>query len=162
MRVLCLFTILYGFTHVTNALYAGKYCSLACETSIDYVTFNDTDAWLSRKVRQCRSELRIASLYLCFDEYCADGDEVSQWIEDQTSWCEEHAGVTLTSFHEVVTRITPDERARIKRLPADEALQSPSFGEILIPDGRSFERAFTTLVRLPTVSDTCENNAKAA
>jgi hypothetical protein len=147
MRVHHLFTASYAFIEVTNALYAGKYCPLTCETSINYVTFNDTDSWLSRKVRQCRSDLRITSLYLCFDEYCADGDEVENWIQDQTPWCEEHAGVTLPSLHDVVTGITPDKRARIKRLPAAEALRSPSLGDYVIPDGRFFERAFTTMVR---------------
>jgi hypothetical protein len=151
MRTHHTFGLLYAFTHVTNALCAGKYCPLACETSINYVTFNDTDSWLSRKVRQCRSEFRVTSLYLCFDEYCKDDEETEAWLGDQTSWCEEHAGVTLPTFRDVMDRWTPDGKAEVRRLHADQALSFPSLNEIVIPDGRFFQRAFSTLVGLPAV-----------
>jgi hypothetical protein len=147
MRAHLVFTTLYAFTNVTHALYPGKYCPLACETSINYVTFNDTDSWLSRKVRQCRSELRTTSLYLCFDEYCASHEEVEEWIGEQTPWCEEHAGVTLPAFHDLVNRWSPDGKAGVKRLPADKALEFPVIDEVVIPAGRFFERAFSTMVR---------------
>ncbi|KAF1937043.1 ferric-chelate reductase [Clathrospora elynae] len=138
------FTIL-ALANVTIALYSGKYCPLACETSISYLTFNDTDPWLSRKVRSCRSELRITSLYLCFDEYCEEDRDITRWIVDQSPWCDEHAGVTLPSFHDVVDRWTSDDKVGVMRLHADEALVFPRMSKVVIPDGRFFERAFTTM-----------------
>lgn len=138
--------------HVAKALYPGKWCPIACDTTLNYATFNDTDAWLSRKVRSCRSELRITSLYLCFDHFCQDDGERELWIEQQSPWCDEYAGVTLPNYQDVLERWKPDERKAVKRLKVDEALKFPILGEFVVPDSGFFERAFTTLVRRTVLS----------
>jgi hypothetical protein len=152
MRVHPILITLFALTNVAHALYSGKYCPQACETSINYITFNDTDPWLSKKVRACRSELRITSLYLCFDEFCQQDGELKEWIEGQRPWCEEHAGVTLPPFHDVVDGWTGDEKVGVRRIRADEALNFPHLNEFVIPNGNFFERAITTMVRLPASS----------
>jgi hypothetical protein len=133
---------------VTDALYSGKFCSPACDFTLNYVTFNDTDASLSRKTRSCRSKLRTTSLYLCFDQYCAKDDQVAQWIADQSSWCNVHAGVGLPTLEDVVGNWTVPDIASIRRLDADEAKWSSSLvvEEVVLPSFHFFDRAFTTMV----------------
>jgi hypothetical protein len=143
------FGILYlaTYTHVTHALYSGKFCPQACDFTLNYATFNDTDAWLSKKVRSCRSELRVTSLYLCFAEYCKDEEEGEKWIRTKSPWCDKHAGLALPGFHDVVDRWTTGDIAKLTTLGAEEAQSSPILGETVLPDARFFERAFSTMVR---------------
>ncbi|KAF2819445.1 ferric-chelate reductase [Ophiobolus disseminans] len=131
--------------HVTSALFAGRFCPLACDLTLNYATFNDTDPWLSKKVRSCRSKLRITSLYLCFDEYCKDDREREKWIRGQSPWCDEHAGVTLPAYQDVVDQWTPNKRAGLRRFDADEAKAFPVLNEVVIPRESFHERAFTTM-----------------
>ena len=151
MRASTFSIILYTLTDVAHALYAGKYCPLACQTSVNYVTFNDTDPSLSRRIRACRSEWRVTSLYLCFEEFCTQDGQTEKWIENQKPWCEEHANVTLPPFHDVVDRWTRDDKAKVRRLDAGEALGFPSVDEVVIPSDVLLRRAFTTMVRRPLV-----------
>ena len=143
----CISLLLFTLTDVVSALRSGKWCPRACELTLNYATFNDTDPWLSRKVRQCRSDLRIVSLYLCFDEFCslADG-EVSEYIADSSEWCDEHAGVTLPPFHQTVDGWTPEDRAQVPRLSAAQAVTWPVLNTTVLPEHDFLERAFTTLV----------------
>jgi hypothetical protein len=135
--------------HVVGALYSGRFCPLACGLTLNYATFNDTDAWLSKKVRSCRSELRVTSLYLCFAQYCRGEEEGEKWIRNESPWCDEHAGVTLPAFHDVVDHWTTQDRVGIRRLDANEAESFPVLGEVVLPDARFVERAFTTMVWYP-------------
>lgn len=141
-----LFASLLSFTDVTAALYGGKWCPRACDLTLDYATFNDTDVQLPRKVRSCQSELRITSLYLCLDEYCKEDSERQTFLDDKGEWCKEHAHVTLPGYEDVVDRWTPEVREGVKKLSADEALKFPSLAVYVVPDDRFFERAITTLV----------------
>jgi hypothetical protein len=143
------FSILYlaTYLHVTCALYSGKFCPQACDLTLNYATFNDTDAWLSKKVRSCRSELRIHSLYLCFAEYCKDEEETEKWIRTESVWCDKHAGLALPGFHDIVDHWTTEDRAKLTILGADEAQYFPILGEVVLSDARFVERAFTTMVR---------------
>jgi hypothetical protein len=152
MRASSIFIILYTLADVAHSLYSGIYCPLACETSINYVTFNDTDPSLSRKIRACRSDLRVTSLYLCFGEFCKQDGQAERWIEKQNSWCESYANVTLPSFHDVVDQWTPDEKAEVRRLKAEEALEFPRVGDVVIPSDMLVKRAFTTMVWHPPVT----------
>ncbi|KAH7346941.1 ferric-chelate reductase-like protein [Pyrenochaeta sp. MPI-SDFR-AT-0127] len=145
MRVHHLLFTIYTLPDVATALYLGKWCPIACDTTLNYATFNDTDSWLSRKVRACRSELRITSLYLCFDKFCQDDGERELWIEQQRPWCDEYAGVSLPNYQELVDRWKPDDRKGVKRLNADDAMKFPVLDDVVIPDTRFFVRAFTTL-----------------
>ncbi|KAF2852580.1 ferric-chelate reductase-like protein [Plenodomus tracheiphilus IPT5] len=133
------------FANVAAALRSGKYCPVACDTTLNYATFNDTDSWLSRKVRSCRSDLRITSLYLCFDEYCKDDGFKLEYIEEQSRWCDEHAGVTLPEYHELVDRWKSDRTHVVARLSAEYAFKWPVLEVVVIPDLSLFERAFTTI-----------------
>jgi hypothetical protein len=148
MRISIGLTYLSTLLHVASALFAGRFCPLACDLTLSYATFNDTDAWLSKKVRSCRSELRITSLYLCFAEYCADDGEREKWIEDQSPWCDEYAGVTLPPYHDVVDRWTSLDITRLRRLEAEVALSFPVLDEVVVSEEQFFNRAFTTLVLL--------------
>lgn len=141
---------LLTYLHVADTFYSGRFCPQACDLTLNYATYNDTDAWLSKQVRSCRSELRVTSLYLCFAEYCEDDGEREKWIEAQTPWCNEHAGVTLPGFHDLVDKWSSHDRASIKKLDAATALTLPELGEIVIPDQHFFHRAFTTMVRAPS------------
>jgi hypothetical protein len=152
MRASSTLLILYILANASHALYSGKYCPLACETGVNYVTFNDTNSSLSSKVRGCRSELRVTSLYLCFDEFCTRDGEIEKWIDNQKPWCEEYANVTLPSFHDVLDRWTPDDKAEVRRLAADEAFEFPTINEVVIPNDDLVRRAFTTMVRFPPVT----------
>lgn len=143
----CTTLFILGLASVAGALRSGKWCPRACDLTLGYATFNDTDPWLSRKVRQCRSQLRITSLYLCFDEFCILNDgEVFKRIAEDSEWCDEHAGVTLPPFHDVVDYWTPEDRARLPRHSAEKAVQWPVLNTAVLPEERFFERAFTTLV----------------
>lgn len=153
MRVhLFIFSLLVPY-NVVAASYSGRWCPIACDTTLNYATFNDTNSWLSKKVRSCRSGLRATSLYLCFDEFCDDGKERDRWIREQSSWCDKHAGVTLPNYHDMVDRWKPEDRRGVKRFTADEAMKFPVLDGVVIPDARFFARAFTTMVclRLPRV-----------
>ena len=142
------FVLAFALPHVASALHASKWCPAACHLSLSYVTFNDTDLWLSRKVRACRSELYITSLYLCFAEFCEEDGEPGKWIAVQSRWCEEHAGKDLPLYHDVVDSWTGEDLVHVKRLEADVAFQAPVLTEVEVPDGSFFERGFTTLVWL--------------
>lgn len=139
------FISLLSLTDVTTALYSGKWCPRACDLTLNYATFNDT-AQASRKVRSCQSELRTTSLYLCFEEYCNDDGEREIFLDEVGAWCEEHAGVTLPNYQDVVDRWTPEDRARVKKFSADEGLKFPILDVVVVPDEQFFERGFTTLV----------------
>ncbi|CAN9252134.1 unnamed protein product [Alternaria sp. RS040] len=145
MRALSISIILYTLANVAQSLYSGKFCPLACETTINYVTFNDTDPSLSRKFRACQSDLRVTSLYLCFEEFCKRDGHIEEQIESRNLWCEAHANITLPSFHDVVDRWAPDQRGKIRRLQAEEALEFPSIDEVVIPSDMLVKRAFTTM-----------------
>jgi hypothetical protein len=140
------FVLTFALPHVASALRSAKWCPAACHLSLSYVTFNDTDLWLSRKVRTCRSELYTTSLYLCFSEYCEEDGEAGKLIAEKSSWCEEHAGNTLPLYHDVVDSWTGEDLALVRRLDADVAFRAPVLTEVEIPDESFFERAFTTLV----------------
>ncbi|KAI4947095.1 hypothetical protein J4E86_008719 [Alternaria arbusti] len=145
MRTSSISIILYTLTGASHALYSGKYCPLACETGVNYVTFNDTDPSLSSKIRGCQSELRLTSLYLCFDEFCIQDGQTEKWIENQKPWCEAHANITLPSFRDVLDQWTPDDKARVTRLAAEKALKFPTIDEVVIPSDELVRRAFTTM-----------------
>lgn len=143
----CTFLVVYGLINVADALRSGKWCPRSCDLTLGYATFNDTDPWLSRKVRQCRSNLRVNSLYLCFDEFCDLNDgEIPKFIAEFSEWCDEHAGATLPSFHDVVDRWTPEDRAQLPRHSAEKAVRWPVLNTAVLPEKSFFERAFTTLV----------------
>ncbi|KAJ4983319.1 ferric reductase like transmembrane component [Stagonosporopsis vannaccii] len=144
--VWCMLLLLFGFADVTVALRSGKWCPRACDLTLGYATFNDTDPWLSRKVRQCRSDLRINSLYLCLDEFCSLQDgEVPKFIAENNEWCDEHAGITLPSFHDIVERWTPEDRTQLPRHSAEKAVTWPILTTVVLPEDDFFQRAFTTL-----------------
>ena len=146
MRASSCLSIIFASLHVTSALYSGRFCPSACDLTLSYATFNDTDAWLSRKVRSCRSEVRITSLYLCFAEYCKDDGQREKWIDEQSRWCDEHAGVTLPAYQDILDRWPAQNQAGIRRLTADEVKTSPVLDEVVVPEAKFFERAFTTMV----------------
>jgi hypothetical protein len=132
--------------HVVRASYSGPFCPQACDLALGYPIFNDTDAWLSKKVRSCRSKFRITSLYLCFAQYCEDDGEPEKWIGDDSPWCDEHAGVPMPFYHDVIDGWTARDRDRVTRLSAEEAMSFPVLSEVVIPDASYFDRAFTTMV----------------
>ncbi|KAL6704881.1 hypothetical protein ACN47E_007564 [Coniothyrium glycines] len=144
MRYRSLVITVYTLGHVA-ASYVGRFCPLACELTLNYVTFNDSDTWLSRKVQACRSGLRTESLYLCFDQFCKYEEDIEQWIQGQSTWCEEHAGITLPGFHDVIDTWSPSGKAAVKRLSLEEATNTSVISEIVIPYETFFERAFTTM-----------------
>lgn len=146
MHILSCLLSLAFLLDVTQALLAGKFCPSACEFTLQYVTFNDTDAWLSRKVRACRSQLRTTSAYLCFDQFCDNDGEKEKWIEEQSLWCDENAGVKLPEFHDVLSNWTAEDISIIRRLNVDEAQSNPIVDEVLLPYSSFLERAYTTMV----------------
>jgi hypothetical protein len=133
--------------HVVDALYSGRFCPAACDFTLNYPTFNDTDPGLSKKVRSCKSELRITSLYLCFTQFCEEDSAEDVWLGDEILWCDEHADVTLPNLHDVVDNWTEQDIAAIKRLDVNEAESLPLLNELVLPDARFFEQAFTTMVQ---------------
>jgi hypothetical protein len=143
----CTALFILGLTNLADALRSGKWCPRACDFTLNYATFNDTDPWLSSKVRQCRSGLRITSLYLCFDEFCDPNDgQVSKFIAEESEWCDEHAGVTLPQFHDVVDHWSSEERMHLPRQSAGKAADWPALNTAVLPEADFLGRAFTTLV----------------
>lgn len=139
---LLLFLPLWKLPRVA-ALHSGKWCFAGCELALNYADFNDTDAG-SKKIRSCQSTLRATSLYLCIDEYCDERGR-SEWLRVSNETCIGIANATLPPY-DIIAGYSPQERAEIRRLSADEALTYPTAGEVLIPEESFFERAFTTLV----------------
>ncbi|KAF1925689.1 ferric-chelate reductase [Didymella exigua CBS 183.55] len=142
----CTTLFILDLANVAGALRSGKWCPRACDLALNYATFNDTDPWLSRKVRQCRSDFRITSLYLCFDDFCNLNDgEVPKFIAENSEWCDEHAGVTLPPFHDVVDHWSPKDRAQLPKYSAEKAVTRPILNTAVLPETDFLERAFTTL-----------------
>jgi hypothetical protein len=131
-----------------SALYSGKFCPAACDFTLNYATFNDTEPSLPKKIRSCRSDLRVTSLYLCFKQYCENDGARDEWIRDGSHWCNAHAGAALPDFHEIADNWTTPDIARIHRIDADEAMSNPVLLDLALPDASFFERAFTTMVRI--------------
>ncbi|KAF1961944.1 ferric-chelate reductase-like protein [Byssothecium circinans] len=146
MKPLLFFLLLvtcYFFT--ANALRSGKWCFEGCELSLNYAEFTDVNTTLgSHKTRACQSRLRSASLYLCVDEFCEDTGR-EEWMEGVNQTCRRLANVELPPY-EIIDEYPKDGgREGIKRLSADEAFSFPKVGEVVIPEGRLFVRAFETL-----------------
>jgi hypothetical protein len=154
MRLSSSFLYSVAILHVACASYSGPFCPQACDLALGYPIFNDTDAWLSKKVRSCRSKFRITSLYLCFAQYCEDDGEPEKWIGDDSLWCDEHAGTPLPVYHDVIDGWTARDRDRVTRLSAEEAMSFPVLGGVVIPDASYFDRAFTTMVSSHSPSKT--------
>ncbi|KAF2105447.1 ferric-chelate reductase-like protein [Lophiotrema nucula] len=133
-----------GICHGAIALKSGKHCLSACELNLNYVTFNDADAKVSFKVKACQSRLRAASLYLCFAEYCTQ-DGRDEWLREENTGCQRLANLTLPPF-DIVSNYTPEDVARVRRLPADRGSSGIILNEVVIPDANFFDRAFQTLV----------------
>ncbi|KAH9866794.1 hypothetical protein J1614_008487 [Plenodomus biglobosus] len=134
-----------AFANVAAALHSGRFCPVACDTTLNYATFNDTESWLSKKVQSCRSNLRITSLYLCYNQYCEDDAFKTDSINKQTRWCDEHAGVALPEYHDVVDRWKSNHRQDLTELSAEHAFKWPVLEVVVVPDTPFFERAFTTI-----------------
>lgn len=135
-----------GHVRVAHALYAGEYCPLACETTINYVTFNDTPPSSSWLVNRCRSDMHITSVYLCFDEFCTRDGAIADWIKTQSSACYQTANVTLPPLQRVLQHWQPHEKAKVERLRAQQALKFPSLSHMVIPEHAFFQRALSTVV----------------
>lgn len=137
---------------IAAALESGKWCFAGCELALGYVDFNDTGAG-AKKITSCRSRLRATSTYLCIDEYCSkDGRE--NWLHSANETCQHNSNVFLPPF-EIIADYTPEDRARIERLTADDAFGYPTLEGVVIPEKSFFERAFKTLVgaqSIPTAS----------
>jgi hypothetical protein len=73
--------------------------------------------------------------------------EVSKFIAETSEWCDEHAGVTLPPFHDVVDEWSPEKRAQLPEYAAEKAFKWPVLNTVVLPDEEFFERGFTTLVR---------------
>ncbi|EMD63374.1 hypothetical protein COCSADRAFT_143289 [Bipolaris sorokiniana ND90Pr] len=131
--------------NVTYDFYTGHDCPLSCETTINYVTFNDSNPLLPWKVNACRSDLRITSLYLCFDEFCQRDGAVASWIETQSLWCSHNTNVTLPSLQHVLDQWSPEAKNKVERLSATNALEFPSLNHLVIPEHDLFKRAYTTV-----------------
>ncbi|KAF2027571.1 ferric-chelate reductase-like protein [Setomelanomma holmii] len=99
----------------------------------------------SGKVQSCRSQLRIASLYLCFEQYCKDDGGKENWIAGESVWCDEHAGVMLPSYHDVLDRWTPHNQDKVKTMGTEMAMSFPVLGEVVVLDASFFDRAFKTI-----------------
>lgn len=136
--------LLTQYTSAHVALRSGEWCFGGCDTVINYANFNDTGPG-SKKARSCESTLRTTSLYLCIDEYCTDTGRTA-WLQNANRTCSQKNNITLPPYN-IIDRYTPEERAGIKRLSAEEAFTWPTLNEIVIPDDDIFERAFTTMVR---------------
>jgi hypothetical protein len=146
MRVKSVLLIWIAHLQAASALYSGKFCPAACDFTLNYATFNDTQPLLPKKIRSCRSDLRITSVYLCFAQYCENDDAREKWIRDGSHWCNAHAGVALPDFHEIANHWTAPDIARIHRMDADEAMSFPVLLDFALPDASFFERAFITMV----------------
>jgi hypothetical protein len=140
-----IFSIVSGVIS-TAPLHSGKYCPQSCESIFNYITFNDTDAGLSWKIRKCRSELSVTAIYLCDYTHCRSEDgEVENWISTWRTWCLQHSGNELPDYHDVVDQWTAGEIAEIRRFNATEAVSFPTVKELTLPDDEFFENAFNTL-----------------
>jgi hypothetical protein len=135
-----------SFIYVAKALYSGRFCPSACDFTLNYATFNDTDSGLSKKVQSCGSELHTTSLYLCFAHYCEEDSAEETWLRDERLWCDENADVTLPNFHNIVDNWTEQDITGIRRLEFNEANSLPVLNTLVLPDARFFEQAFTTMV----------------
>jgi len=147
MRLETIFLLTCAFADVSVTLRSGRYCPLACDTTLNYATFNDTDSWLPRRVRSCRSDLRTTSFYLCIDRYCEFDRPAASYLGEQSSWCDEHAGSALPDYHELINHWKTHHGQDIAKLHANDAFEWPTLHQVVIPDSSFFVRAFTTIVR---------------
>jgi hypothetical protein len=136
------------FGEVATASESGTHCFESCELTLAYVRFNDTDPRLSRKKAECTSELRAKSLYLCFEEYCTDGER-GKWLQPRGERCLRLSNTTLPPY-DIINDYSPEDVARLKRLYTGETSWDSIpllIDQVVIPDAHFFATAFKTLVR---------------
>lgn len=124
----------------------GKYCFDACDLTLNYVDFNDTNSALSKK-RTCQSVLHAKSQYLCIDLYC-DNEGRDGWLRNVNETCKRTVGQPIPPWS-VIDEFPPEEVSRLRRLRAEEAMwntRNPPLNEVVIPEEAFFKRAFKTLV----------------
>ena len=146
MRQGLLLLFLFGASNAASNLRTGTHCFDACDLTLNYVDFNDTDRSLSKKVRTCGSVFHASSLYLCADVYCEENGR-EEWLAGANKTCEETVGERLPSWS-VIEEYTEEDVAGLRRLRAEEGLwdsEKVVLGEVVIPDQDFFGRAFRTI-----------------
>ncbi|KAF2279748.1 uncharacterized protein EI97DRAFT_413032 [Westerdykella ornata] len=132
--------------HVAAAVRRGGHCFDACDLTLTYLDFNDTDRALSKKSRTCQSALHATSLYLCIDEHCVE-DGREEWLDGVNGTCQNAAGISIPPWT-IIDTFTPEDRAHVRRLKAEEGMwysRGPPLNEVVLPDDDFFDRAFKTL-----------------
>lgn len=148
--MVCATTLLVSFILTKSTVVAykptGKYCPQSCEITLDYVSFNDTDAGLSKKIRHCRSDKHITSVYICLNTYCQSYNaDIAQWLDEQDTWCYQHDKQHLPDYHDVIGSWSPEQIAQIRRFDYTESQSWPVFDTVVLPNDSLFERTFSTL-----------------
>ena len=144
-----LLLFLFGTGHLAGAVKRSDFCLNACELTLNYVDFVDTNSTLPKKTRRCQSILFASSLYLCAWEYCK-ADSHGLWLVEKNEQCVRLANVTLPPY-DIIRNYTDDDVAGLRRLSAQEDLWNGAqtyLSEVVIPEAAFFDRAFKTLVRL--------------
>ena len=113
------------------------------------IKFTDSDGGVPR-VKQCRSELAIKSLYLCTKLYCLEENRV-EGLDAQNLTCQTSLQVSLPPW-DIVANYTEDDLVRLTKFEEAEYESGSVFSEAAIPSSHLFNLAYSTLVRMSTRS----------
>lgn len=140
--------VLSAVVTVVNGATRDQYrstCVESCKSSIEPVVFSDIDPEISPWERQCRSNLALISIYLCWDINCG---ELSRNIAlgRQNETCQQIYGVEIPPFS-IVSNYTADVIAQLPRVHEDGSFTGDNpLSEAAIPAPENFQKWFATLV----------------
>jgi hypothetical protein len=139
-----LLTLWSSSTWALNAQSGGN-CFEACELSLQTCRFQDSDPGAPLLTRECRSSLRLESLYFCASTYCADGTAVLG-LNGFNETCQSSGNTTLASV-DVFANHTEAEVRQWRKIERNETTNIIVLDEAVLPSETLFRLSLDTIVR---------------
>lgn len=122
----------------------GAPCWDTCQMVLWPIMFNDTaGASPSPPIRQCRSRMRLVSLYLCSEVYCSLEERTTN-LQALNSTCQAQVNVSVPSF-DLIADYTDDRISHVRRIQKSEFEHGANFSDVGIPSDYLFRLAHDTL-----------------
>ncbi|OLN92815.1 Ferric/cupric reductase transmembrane component 2-like protein 4 [Colletotrichum chlorophyti] len=129
---ICLFT-----TTATALAGTGGVCFDSCTNTLRAPHFNDTQSYngtapsKSKLIPSCESRLHITSLYLCADIHC-DLTHRNAGLSDLNHTCQLYMNTSLPPL-DIISNYTSENLAGLRRLTQEEAVESTTLNEVVLP-----------------------------